>query len=156
MDLNKAIMHNKPTYDELVRDTITLPTDKIELPDRVATQIRNTPQLLRFDDDALLNLNEEQEKITKERIKEIEIRNITSEHNAHTHTVYQAAPQPPTQLPFEPPPPPTPPAAKPQTMGTASQTHFRNQPQDVSYQHHFTREEEEDRHQQHRKQPRYE
>jgi hypothetical protein len=37
MDFNKAIMHNVPTYDEMVRETITHTTDKIELPDIMAT-----------------------------------------------------------------------------------------------------------------------
>jgi hypothetical protein len=70
-------MHRKPTYEEVIRDTITHPTDKIALPDRTATQIRNLPQLTRFDDDNSLNLNEEQEKIAKERTRELEVRNIT-------------------------------------------------------------------------------
>ena len=39
----KAMMHRVPTYEELVYDTITHPTDKIALPDRMATQLRNTP-----------------------------------------------------------------------------------------------------------------
>jgi hypothetical protein len=77
MDFSKAIMHRKPTYEEVIRDTITHPTEKIALPDRQATQIRNLPQLTRFDDDNSLNLNEEQEKIAKERTREIEVRNIT-------------------------------------------------------------------------------
>ena len=64
MNLNKAIMHTVPTYDELVRDTITNPKDRIALRSRMATQLRNTPQLTRFDDDAPLNLTDEQNKIT--------------------------------------------------------------------------------------------
>ena len=60
MNFNKAVMHKVPTYDELVRDTILDPKDKIALPNRMATQLRNTPQLTRFDDDASLNLNDEQ------------------------------------------------------------------------------------------------
>jgi hypothetical protein len=119
-------MHRKPTYEEVIRDTITHPTDKIELPDRVATQIRNLPKLIRFDDDNSLNLSEDQEKIAKERVREIAVRNITSEHHTHTHTVYQAAQPPSTELPFEPPPQPPPPAAKAHSMGTATQTDYRN------------------------------
>jgi hypothetical protein len=68
IDFNNAFMHKQPTYDEMVHETITHPTDKIGLPDRMATILRNTPQLTRFDDDSFLNLNEEQGKITQERM----------------------------------------------------------------------------------------
>ena len=51
MKFNKAVMHKVPTYDELVRDTITDPKDRIALPNRMATQLRNTPQRTRFDED---------------------------------------------------------------------------------------------------------
>jgi hypothetical protein len=61
----KAVMHKAPTYDELIRDTITDPKDRIALPDRMATQLRNTPQLTKYDDDTYLNLSDEQNKITK-------------------------------------------------------------------------------------------
>ena len=65
MNFNKAVMHNVPTYDELVRDTITDPKGRMALPNRMATQLRNTPQLSKFDDDTYLNLSDEQDKITK-------------------------------------------------------------------------------------------
>jgi hypothetical protein len=51
MNFNKAVMHRVPTYNELIRDTIIAPKDRIAVPDRMATQLRNTPQLTRFDDD---------------------------------------------------------------------------------------------------------
>ena len=55
-------MHKRPTYEEMVRDTITHPTDKIALPDRMATQIRGLQQRTRFDDnEASLDLGAEQE-----------------------------------------------------------------------------------------------
>ena len=41
----KAIMHRVTTYAELVYDTKTHTTDKIALPDRMATQLRTTNQL---------------------------------------------------------------------------------------------------------------
>ena len=74
MNFNKAVMNKVPAYDELVRDTILDPKDKIALPNRMATQLRNTPQLTRCDDDASLNLNDEQEKVARERIREDEVR----------------------------------------------------------------------------------
>ena len=56
----------------MVRDTITHPTDKIELPNRMATQLRNTPQLTRFDDnEASLDLEAEQEQKRKELEEQI-------------------------------------------------------------------------------------
>ena len=69
MNFNKAVMHKVPTYDDFVRDTILDPKDKIALPNRMATQLRNTPQLTRFDDDSALNLNDEQAKVARERIR---------------------------------------------------------------------------------------
>ena len=54
--------HRKPTYDELIQEAIIHPTDMIKYPNRIATQLRNTPQLTRFDDEnfldtAILNSN---------------------------------------------------------------------------------------------------
>ena len=43
--------HRKPTYDELIQEAIIHPTDIIKYPNRIATQLRNTPQLTRFDDE---------------------------------------------------------------------------------------------------------
>jgi hypothetical protein len=116
-------MRKVPTYDELSRDTITDPTDRIALPDRMAMQMRNTPQHTKFDDDTYLNLSDEQKKITKERIKEVEIRNLANTTNNYynTHTVnnsnYEAPPTTP-DMPGAPPqgPPkgPPPPASRPQ------------------------------------------
>jgi hypothetical protein len=59
------MMHYRPSYDELVKDTTTHPTDSITVPDIMATQLRNTIQLTRLDGDSLFNLSEEQEKMTK-------------------------------------------------------------------------------------------
>ena len=70
-----------PTYDELFRDIVTDPKDRTALPNRMATQLRNTPQLTKFDDDAYLNLTDEHDKITKERINYIEIRNLANTTN---------------------------------------------------------------------------
>ena len=53
MKLNKAQMHKRPTYETLVKDTILEPKDKIALPDRMATILRKTQQLTRYDDAAV-------------------------------------------------------------------------------------------------------
>ena len=63
MHLDKSAYHKKPTYDEMVIESITHPTNKIALPDRQATQLRNTPQLTRYDDESLLDLNSDNQHI---------------------------------------------------------------------------------------------
>jgi hypothetical protein len=135
INFQKAVMHKVPAHDELIRDTITAPKDRIPLPDRMATQLRNTPQLTKYDDDAYLNLSDEQNKITKERIKEVEIRNLantTTNNYYNTHTVnkstYEApatAPDMPGAPPQPPPAGPPPPAAKPQMNAAGTQTIYK-------------------------------
>ena len=46
----KTGMHRVRTYDEIIHDDVIFPRDKIHLPDRMATQLRNLPQLTRFDE----------------------------------------------------------------------------------------------------------
>ena len=65
MKLNKAQMHQRPTYETLVRDTILEPKDKIALPDRAATILRKTQQLTRYDDAEFLDLEKDNEQIVK-------------------------------------------------------------------------------------------
>ena len=68
----KSQMHRRPTYDEVIYDAILNPTDKIKLPDRMATQLRNTHQLTRFDEvDATIDLAAEQDRITKRRLTNV-------------------------------------------------------------------------------------
>jgi hypothetical protein len=79
---NKAAMHKVPTYQELI-DEIIHPTDKIALPDRMATQLRGTQQLSRFDDsEASLDLAGEQDKIQKERATEAALHNLGTSQTA--------------------------------------------------------------------------
>ena len=40
MKLNKSQMHQRPTYETLVKDTNLEPKDQIALPDRQATMLR--------------------------------------------------------------------------------------------------------------------
>jgi hypothetical protein len=49
--------HRKPTYEELIQEAIINPTEMIKYPNRIATQLRNTPQLTRFDDENFLDVN---------------------------------------------------------------------------------------------------
>jgi hypothetical protein len=72
-------MHRVPTYEELVYEAIIHPTDKIKLPDRQATFIRNLPQMTRFDDvDDPADIGKEQELIEEEQMKEITLRKLAA------------------------------------------------------------------------------
>ena len=109
--MQKEAYHKKPTYDEVVKESITNPTDKIGLPDRMATQLRNTPQLTRYDDESLLDL-----KLRQPTHKNGTTETNNSEtssfkpYNTHTHTVERAMNED-ASMPQAPPPPPPPPAA---------------------------------------------
>ena len=48
--------HWKPTYDEFIQEAVINPTETIKYPNRIATQLRNTPQLTRFDDESFLEM----------------------------------------------------------------------------------------------------
>ena len=49
--------HRKPTYDELIQEAVINPTETIKYPNRIATQLRNTAQLTRFDDESYLEMS---------------------------------------------------------------------------------------------------
>ena len=127
MSFNTTMMHKKPTYEELIRQSRD-PNDKISLPDRMATQLRNTPQMTKFDDDTHLNLVDEQNKITTERLREIEVRNLannTTNNYYNTTNVSKANNEDTTTTPGAPPTPPPPPAAKPQMHMAGTQTKIK-------------------------------
>ena len=73
MKLNKAQMHQRPTYETLVKDTILEPKDRIALPDRAATILRKTQQLTRYDDAEFLDLEKDNEQIAKEAAQQTNI-----------------------------------------------------------------------------------
>ncbi len=108
--MQKELYHKKPTYEEMVKESITNPTDKIALPDREATQLRNTPQLTRYDDESLLDLNSDNQHLIMEQLKQITLRQAVSTHTIHTHTVERAMNED-ASMPQAPPAPPPPPAA---------------------------------------------
>ena len=136
-----ADMKRRATYETLVRDTILNPKDKINLPDREATLLRNTQQLSRYDDDDFLGLEKDNNQITKERIQQIEITKLVSDTHTKTITVEKAmqeqpkdpnqfqsstspgAPPPPTQ-----PPPPFPPSNPKFLTGASSSGHLPPKP----------------------------
>ena len=136
-----ADMKRRATYETLVRDTILNPKDKINLPDREATLLRNTQQLSRYDDDDFLGLEKDNNQITKERIQQIEITKLVSDTHTKTITVEKAmqeqpkdpnqfqsstspgAPPPPSQ-----PPPPFPPSNPKFFTGASSSGHLPPKP----------------------------
>ena len=86
MQMQKDNYHKKPTYAEIVKQTITNATDKIALPDREATQLRNTPQLTRYDDESFTDLNNDNQHIILEQLKQTNLRQTVSTHTIHTHS----------------------------------------------------------------------
>ena len=67
-DFSMKDMHRVRTYDEIMHDDVLFPTDKINLPDRMATRLRNLPQLTRLDElDATVDMAADREKIAKAR-----------------------------------------------------------------------------------------
>ena len=48
--LFKSQMHERPTYETLVKDTTPKPKDGIAGPDRSASILKRTQQLTRYDD----------------------------------------------------------------------------------------------------------
>jgi hypothetical protein len=117
--MQKETYHRKPTYAEIVKEAITNPTDKIALPDRQATQLRNTPQLTRYDDESMLDLNSDNKHIMMEQMKQIALRQQVSTHTIHTHTVERAMNED-ASMPQAPPPPPPPPAAAAKMVSSGS------------------------------------
>ena len=131
-----ADMKRRATYETRVRDTILEPKDKINLPDREATLLRNTQQLSRYDDDDFLGLEKDNERITKERIQQIEITKLVAESPMKTITVEratQAEERDPNQFQSSssgpaPPPAPHPPSNPFFFTGASSSGHLPQKP----------------------------
>ena len=71
MNFRRKICTGFAPIIEIIHDDVLFPTDKINLPDRMATILRNLPQLTRFDEiDATVDMAADQEKIAKARVRE--------------------------------------------------------------------------------------
>ena len=107
--------HKKPTYAEIVKSTITNPKDKIDLPDRYATRLRNTPQMTRYDDESFLELTKDNQNIMVEQMKQTTVRQQAAASQTTTHTVERATgdDEVDAPMPQAPPQPPPSPAAAP-------------------------------------------
>jgi hypothetical protein len=70
MSISIKDYHKKPTYDELIREAVIHPTETIKYPNRIATQLRTTPQLTRFDDESFLDMNTINSNAAKQNIQQ--------------------------------------------------------------------------------------
>ena len=86
----------RPTYEELIND-IVVEQPKIKYPDRTATILRNSHYLSQFDGN-LLDLEEQEKNIDKQKLKEIEIRKIASEKKTTAGLLRTSSSQTPTVL----------------------------------------------------------
>ncbi len=71
-------MHQRATYESLVKDTILEPKDKIALPNRQASILRIMQQLTRYDESEFLDLDRDNENILKERIPQAQVQKIVA------------------------------------------------------------------------------
>ena len=76
--LNKAQMHQRPTYETLVKDTILEPKDRIALPDRAATILRKTQQLTRYDDAEFLDMDKDNEMMAKAKAQQATVQSAAA------------------------------------------------------------------------------
>ena len=73
---NMQNLRRKHTFNELI-NYIEIEKPQIRYPDRTATFIRNSHYLSQFDGN-LFDVEEQQKEITKEQIRETEIRNVVA------------------------------------------------------------------------------
>ena len=60
--------------------TLRMIKKKIKFPNRQATFLRNSPFVFQFDGDSFIDLEEEENKMNRERLKDDEIKKISSEY----------------------------------------------------------------------------
>ena len=71
-------LRKRPTYNELI-DYLENKQPVIRYPDRRATFLRNSPYLSQFDGDSWIDLDEQENRINKEKLKEMEVRRLAGE-----------------------------------------------------------------------------
>ena len=89
----KAYLRKQPTYDEIT-GYIHFGQDRITYPDRSATFMRDSPYLGLYDGITFRDLEEQEQKIETEKLKEAQIRRVAGEQGI-THVVPEK--QPPKQ-----------------------------------------------------------
>ncbi len=68
MTLNKDTYHKRSTHYEPVAEIITNPTDKIAVHDRATSILGKYQRRTRFDDEAFVNLDEDNKKTQKREL----------------------------------------------------------------------------------------
>ena len=89
-------LRKRPTYNELI-NYLEVEQPKIKYPDRTATILRNSHYLSQFDGN-LLDLEEQEKNIEKEKLKESEIRKIAAETKTTASLLRTRSSQTPTAL----------------------------------------------------------
>ena len=72
-------LKKRPTYNELI-NYLGEHQEKIKYPNRDATFIRNSPYLSQFDGDSVLDLQEQENAITKGKLMEETVKKLATEH----------------------------------------------------------------------------
>ena len=127
VEFNVRQMHRVRTYDEIIHDDILFPKDRIQLPNRMATQLRNLPQLTRFDEiDPTSEIQEQNETMAKAKAMELAFDNMLGPGSTRAERKAQAKPHSPTYYGTSggaggggPAAPPSPPAPPPPAHGPA-------------------------------------
>ena len=97
VSFQKSTMHPRPSYEELLHDTVLEPKDRIALPNRRAMQLRNTQQLSMWDDPTFLDLDTQAKNVTINQLHHNEVNNIIQQSPDKTQAEERA---------MRPPPPP--------------------------------------------------
>ncbi len=71
-------LRKRPTYNQVV-DYLENEQPKIKYPNRTASFLRNSPYLSQFDGDSWIDLEEQESNITKEQLKEAEVKRRSAE-----------------------------------------------------------------------------
>ena len=90
----KAYLRKQPTYDEIT-GYIHFGQDRITYPDRSATFMRDSPYLGIYDGITFRELEDQEQKIETEKLKEAQIRRVAGEQGI-THVVPEKQPPKPT------------------------------------------------------------
>ena len=107
ISFQKTVMSKRPTFEQLLNDSVLNPKDKIALPNRMATQLRNMQQLNKWDDPHFIDLDEQSKNITINQIHNQEVHHYIQQSPDTTRAEHHATqpPPPPPDFPMQPPPP---------------------------------------------------
>ena len=94
-------LRKRLSYDEMV-DYVENDKQKIKFPNRQATFLRNSPFLSQFDGESFIDLEQQENKMNRERLKEVAIRNLARDGGiTHRALQYQMHGSTPLNTPSE-------------------------------------------------------